>query len=202
MKQQIYFDMDGTIVNYHDRFYKIYSESFIEIGEIPLSKKEWIIMRRDGIHHYPPGIHEKIDPYFAQHFESSQNLKHDTIVDGMLNVIHTLQKTYPLKIVSFRSNNINLIKQLNGLGIYNVETIIQGFAPGTIVEEKANMIKNVISNPKGWIVGDTQYEIISGQKLGLKTIAVTYGDRTKEFLEKYNPDFIIDKPEEILDIIK
>jgi len=200
--KQIYMDFDGTIVNYHDRFYKVYSEAYINIDEIPLSKEEWIINRRNGIHHYPPGIHERIDPYFEQHFESSENLKYDNLFPGMDKVIHSLQKKYSVKIVSFRSNNANLLEQLNNIGIYNVETIIQGFAPGTIVEEKANMIRRVISNPSGWIIGDTEYEMIAGEKLGLKTIAVTYGDRTSDFLKRYKPDFLIDSPSEILKIIQ
>ncbi len=198
----IFVDMDGTIVNYHDRFYKVYSEAYIGIGKIPLSKENWIKTRKDGIHSIPEELREKIDPYFERNFESRDYLKYDITIPGMLNVIRSLQKEYLVKIVSFRSNNVNLLEQLDRIGIHNVETIIQGFAPGKILGEKANMIQRVIPNPSGWIIGDTEFEVIAGQRLGLKTISVTYGDRSPEFLKRYNPDFLIDKPEEILKIFQ
>lgn len=200
-EKQVFIDMDGTIVAYHDRFYRIYKESYLEIGEIPLPKTEWLEMRRNGGVHYPPGVHEKIEPYFAKTFESSEYLKYDTIIPGMLKVIHTLQEKYPIKIVSFRSNDVTLKEQLKYLGINNVETIIQGFRPGIIADEKANMIRKVIPNPKGWIIGDCHYEILAGKALGLKTISVNWGDQSADTLEKYNPDYIISHPSEILEII-
>ncbi len=200
-EQIIFLDMDGTIVNYHKRFYKIYKEAYLKIGEIPLPEKDWLEIRRNGGIQYPPGIHEKIEPHFAKSFESPKYLKYDTIIPGMLNVIHTLQKKYSIKIVSFRSNNESLLEQLDYLGIHNVDTIIQGFSPGIVADEKANMIRNVISNPSGFIIGDCHWEIIAGQVLGLTTIAVDWGDQSNSTLKKYNPDYLISNPEEILEII-
>jgi len=202
MSEIIFFDFDGTIVSYHDRFYRIYKEAYQKIGETPLSKEEWLKMRQSGDIIYAPGIRERIEPHFAKAFESSEYLKYDKIIPGMLNVVHTLQEKYPVKIVSFRSNDVTLKEQLKYLGINNVETIIQGFSPGIVVDEKANMIRKVIPNPSGFIIGDTFYEIIAGKVLGLTTIAVTYGDQSRETLEKYNPDFIVSDPKEILQIIQ
>ena len=199
--EYIFMDMDGTIVNYHDRFYKVYSEAYIGIGKIPLSKENWINIRKDGTHSIPEEIRNKIDPYFEKNFEHRDYLKYDTPIPGMLNVVRSLQKEYPIKIISFRSNNVTLLEQLERIGIYDIETIIQGYAPGKILGEKANMIQKVIPNPQGWIIGDTEHEVIAGKKLGLKTIAVTYGDRSSEFLRKHDPDFLIDNPKEILKII-
>jgi phosphoglycolate phosphatase len=194
-------DFDGTVVNYHKRFYKIYKEAYIKIGEIPLSENEWLKMRKSGDIIYAPGIRERIEPHFAKSFENSEYLKYDTIIPGMLEVIHTLQEKYTIKIVSFRANNETLLEQLDYLGIHDVETIIQGFSPGTRVDEKANMIRKVIKNPSGHIIGDTFYEVIAGQVLGLTTIACTWGDQSSSTLRKHKPDFIIDKPQEILEIL-
>jgi phosphoglycolate phosphatase len=201
MTETIFIDMDGTIVDYHTRFYKIYKEAYLQIGEIPLSKEKWLEMRKSGDIIYAPGIRDKIEPHFAKSFESSKYLKYDTIIPGILNVIHTLQEKYPIKIVSFRANDITLKEQLNYFGIYNVETIIQGFSPGTTTNEKSNMIRKVILNPSGWIIGDTFYEVIAGKSLGLTTIACDWGDQSKKTLKKYNPDYLISTPKEILEIV-
>lgn len=63
------------------------------------------------------------------------------------------------------------------------------------------MKRNIVPEPSGWVIGDTPYEIIAGKKLGLKTIAVTWGDKNREVLQIYNPDFIVDEPKEILKIV-
>jgi len=196
-----FFDMDGTIVSFHDRFYRTYSEALLNIGEIPLSKEEWIQLRKNGNRHSAK-LDKKIIPFFDKYFESSEYLKYDKIFPKMKKIIQNIQKKYPVKIVSFRANNETLLEQLSNLGIYNVETIIQGYCSGIPCDEKAKMIQKVIPDPKGWIIGDTHYEIAAGKKLGLKTIAVSWGDQSKEYLQTHNPDFLIDNPEEILKIIK
>ena len=40
------------------------------------------------------------------------------------------------------------------------------------------------------------------KKVGIKIAAVSWGFTTKEGLMKHNPDFLIDVPEELLEIIK
>lgn len=200
-KLHVFLDCDGTIVDFHERFYKIYRDALIENGHIPLSKEDWIKMRKMGLHHSVEE-HEIINPYFEKYFECSEYLKQDKIFPGMKEVIHCLQKKYSVKIVSFRANDVTLKEQLSNLGIHDIETITQGYNPNIAIDEKANMIRRVIPNPKGWIIGDTEYEVIAGKKLNLKTIAVTYGDRSKKTLQKYSPDFVIDYPEKILEIIK
>jgi len=199
--EQIFIDCDGTIVDYHDRFYIVYSIACCRNGVKPLNREEWLHCRKNEISIHTPEIHAKLSPTFEELFESPEYLCFDRLIYGMDKIIKTLQKEYDVHIVSFRAKDQNLKDQLKGYGIRDINTIVQGFSPGIVVDEKANMIRKIIPNPNGWIIGDTPYEITAGKKLGLKTIAVTYGDKSKEYLKKYNPDFIIDNPSEILEII-
>lgn len=199
--EQIFIDMDGTIVSYHNRFYIIYSIACCKVGIKPLGRIEWLKCRRDGTPTYTTEEHKLLDPIFAELFESKEYLCFDRLITGMDIVVNTLQEKYDIYIVSFRNNKHNLLNQLEGYGIINVNAINQGFSSETVVDEKANMIQKVIQNPSGWIIGDTPFEVTAGKRLGLKTIAVTWGDKSKEYLKKYNPDFIVDSSEEILEII-
>ncbi len=201
-KTQIFIDMDGTIVSYHDRFFLIYNIACCKTGIKPLSRADWLKCRLDGTPAYSKEEHAKIQPIFDEIFETPEYLCFDRLIHGMENVIIKLQEKYPVHIVSFRTQNENLKNQLKEFGIINVNTIIRGFSPETIIDEKADMIQEVVPNPSGWIIGDTPYEITAGQRLGLKTIACTWGDKSKSTLESYKPDFIVDSPKEILDIIK
>jgi len=51
------------------------------------------------------------------------------------------------------------------------------------------------------IVGDTDKDILAGKAAGIKTVGVTYGWIGKE-IKKAKPDFVIDRIEELLEIIR
>ena len=48
------------------------------------------------------------------------------------------------------------------------------------------------------ITGDTELDIMCGISANVKTCGVTYGYRTREVLEKENPDYIIDKIKDLI----
>lgn len=51
------------------------------------------------------------------------------------------------------------------------------------------------------VIGDGTTDMEGGHAAGLKTCAVTYGYRSKEDLEKFKPDFFIDKLQDLEKII-
>jgi phosphoglycolate phosphatase-like HAD superfamily hydrolase len=51
------------------------------------------------------------------------------------------------------------------------------------------------------MIGDTELDIYCGKNAGAKTCAVTYGYRSKEELIKTNPDYLIDKIDDLLNIL-
>ena len=50
-------------------------------------------------------------------------------------------------------------------------------------------------------VGDSEVDIQTGKNTNIKTIGCLWGFRSKEVLEKENPDIIVFKPEEILNYL-
>ena len=64
---------------------------------------------------------------------------------------------------------------------------------------EANNIKNL---DDVIMVGDRKYDVIGAKNCSLKCIAVLYGGySTKEEFEEIRPDFLIEKPYEIIDIV-
>ncbi len=49
------------------------------------------------------------------------------------------------------------------------------------------------------IIGDSNYDIEAGKKAGVKTVAVTYGYKEKEFIK--DADYMIDKFEDLLGVL-
>ncbi|MBQ3181983.1 MAG: HAD family hydrolase, partial [Clostridia bacterium] len=51
-------------------------------------------------------------------------------------------------------------------------------------------------------IGDSIYDIQTGKNAKMKTIAVTWGYQPQDMLLKENPDFLANKPEDIVNYIK
>lgn len=52
------------------------------------------------------------------------------------------------------------------------------------------------------IIGDTKFDLIGGQTVGIKTMAVTWGFGDLDELLLYSPDFICHSPLDILETLK
>lgn len=50
-------------------------------------------------------------------------------------------------------------------------------------------------------VGDSEVDLATAKNVGVPCVCVTWGFRDKEVLAKLHPDFLIDQPEELLEIL-
>ena len=64
--------------------------------------------------------------------------------------------------------------------------------------EAVNYIAEGFNKEESFFIGDSDVDIKTGKNANLKTIAVTWGFRSREILEAENPDFIADNAEEML----
>lgn len=76
----------------------------------------------------------------------------------------------------------------------------------TDVHDKSEAVQNIIKKyglklEDTYFVGDSNHEIEVAHKIGIQSIAVTWGFTSKERLKTHNPDHIVDSPEELFDII-
>ena len=52
------------------------------------------------------------------------------------------------------------------------------------------------------MIGDTKFDIDGAHQVGIPCCAVTYGFGTVEDFKEYKAEYIVEKAEEILDIVK
>lgn len=52
------------------------------------------------------------------------------------------------------------------------------------------------------VVGDTIFDIDMGQEAGCLTCGVTYGNQSREQIERQHPDFIIDRFDQLVQLVK
>jgi phosphoglycolate phosphatase len=208
----IYFDLDGPIIDVSGKFYKIYSDLLGERGYPTLSKKEYWQLKRE---HVPiPQIvlrtcpNEFVDYYIKKRIEVIENfeyLKHDELIPGAEKVLEELMQDHKLILVTLRNNSKTLFQELVFFDLKRYFTTILSLDNNhgdwrikvKLIEDSGSL-----TDKNSLIVGDTEADIITGKKLGIKTCAVMCGIRTKELLEKASPDYLIKDINSLGEVIK
>lgn len=133
--------------------------------------------------------------------ELNNHLEQIKVFPGMKNSLKKLKKNYQLGILSLNlKENIDKFLALNKLDIFDFiycESNI--FAKNKALNnlmKKYNLSKNSII-----YVGDEVWDIEACKKAGIKMIAVGWGLHNKKLLLKNNPDYFVEKPEEIMQIL-
>ncbi len=124
------------------------------------------------------------------------------IYEGMTEILNNMKKRgYKLGILSSNNKeNIDKFLKLNNLKVFDFVKC------GRNLFGKDKAIRKIIKDyhlKKDEIlyVADEVRDIEACSKAGIKIISVTWGFNIRELLAKYKPDWIIDKPEEIQEIV-
>lgn len=207
----IIFDLDGTLVNsiediadsmnvvlensnYPTHTYAAY-ETFIGSGIRNLVSKSLPIASCNE---------KEIDRIFDEMFEHyKDNCIHKTAVyPGILLLLEKLQQTN-VKMAVLSNKADALTKKVVANKLPPIFAPVIGLTTEELKkpnpEVALNMCKELGLNIKNTLyVGDTSVDVQTAKNAGLVSVAVTWGFRSKESLLKENPDFIIDKPEELM----
>ena len=209
MLKLLIFDLDGTLtdtaqdiadaINYALKPFspKIYSveETKAMVGSGISKLLESLLPNKDAIS--KEAVTKRFLEYYANHLLDNTKV--------YPHVKETLSKLsgYKKAVVS---NKRELFSKtiLDRLGISEFFDII--FGSDSVPEKKPSPvpilklleISNVTRN-EALIIGDSNYDIESGRAAGIKTVAVTYGFRSREVLK--DADFIIDSFNELLNVI-
>lgn len=125
-----------------------------------------------------------------------------TLFDGIQEVVRKLSKNHSLYVVSSNSPQIvsNILKRQ---GLDNVFHEVVGNVSlfGKALVLKRLIKKLNISNQKIYYVGDETRDIDAAKKAKLRMIAVSWGYNGVQALQNKNPDYIVDTPDQIMEII-
>ncbi len=198
--KNIFFDLDGTLLDSSDRLYNLFIDL---IPECKLSKHEYWQLKRSKIDHK-----QIIEMYFKNHFfeefnqewlkliESDKYLMFDKLYPDAVYLLQKLQKFNNLYLVTARQSTEQLLFELRRFNIENYFTNI-------LVTNHKFSKKDLISpyyKSEDIFISDTGSDINIGCELGMRTIAVTYGFLSRESLENYTPTYLVDSIQEILQL--
>jgi len=203
----IIFDFDGTIANTFDVLVQITSRLLQEFGYKRASPEEIEQLRnltsREIIK--ASGISVFKIPFLLRRVKA--DLKNEILsvkpIPGMKEVLIELSNQgNQLGIITSNSkDNVNLFLENNGLkGIFSF------VCSGTTLFGKNHVINSFLREKNLRLeqvvyVGDETRDIEAAKRSKIQMIAVSWGYNSKEVLMHQNPDFLIENPSQLIEVI-
>ncbi|AJQ26088.1 HAD family hydrolase [Pelosinus fermentans] len=185
----IFLDLDGPILDGKLRHYNCYRDIILKDGGVPIDIDQYWNMKRakikrDIILHQSQyqNTYENFLQQWIDNIEKKEYLKFDELkpyISDTLSDWRDFAKS--IVLVTMRNNHDNLLWQLHHFGIYNLlDNVI---SCSNIKQEggKYNELKGLSFNT-AIVIGDTEEDTITAEKLGIKVIAITNGLREKKHL--------------------
>ncbi|RYE52130.1 MAG: HAD family hydrolase [Sphingobacteriales bacterium] len=192
----IFFDLDGTLIDSRKRLYQLFctlmpasAYSFDEYWAFKKKKQS----HRDILTKYfefTPDHFKEFERNWLEQIELEEWLSLDEPVPGVFQLLKDLKRRHKLYLVTARQS-ISLahgqIEKLNLLDFFEKIFVTEQKI------EKFDLIRESVKvSSDDWFVGDTGKDIETGKLLGIRTAAVLTGFLSEESLLPYKPDVIIE----------
>jgi len=188
----IFFDLDGTLLDAHKRLYRLYADFARQTHVTPSPESEYLDKKARGVMErdiagetFSSKAHEYLE-WKKGHIEDTSYLRLDTVYSGVIEMLTELGSKHKLFILTSRVHKEKTFAQLkkNGLADFFIEVII---TPG----EDATQMKtaglrdacgrNSLDLKQTIIIGDSEVEFGVSRALGIRCISVAYGLRGEQY---------------------
>ncbi len=176
-------DNGFNLVNSHDDLLDLYESNIYEA----LSKK---------------GLKIKVIDQILKDYAIKQKteLQEVQVFEGMKEAIENLAQKNKIYIITSNVSEA-VVEVLEGHGVRGFQEVI-----GAEKEKsKVKKIKNLTfkyPHLMPFYVGDTKGDVFEGKEAGVKTIGVSWGWHGKSRLMEAIPDYIVESPEELVNIFR
>lgn len=203
---QFFIDLDGVILDPMSRLYHLYSHLIKQFGGRPIEKLRYCEKKRNKVGNsmilqeskLPSSMVKEYEKQFMALVETPQFLCYDSLINGSNVVLSSLRDFGKCCLVTVRRNRETLMSELERFRLGSHFEVVLSQGGTRPVEIKKALIRRYGYNEKtALIVGDTETEILTGRELGIATVAVTSGLRSREFLARYSPDMLINSVAEL-----
>ena len=205
MSDVLIFDYDGVLIDSFDIFMKYFLESCRKFNFDKVKNREDFLKIFNGNMYenmFKMGLskEEILRIVLNVKKELLKNQEKIKLFDGIKETLNLISKDNTLIVVT--SNDSEVVDkyfELKDIDVFD-EIIGSDKEPSKI--KKIEYIKENYSGNNYYYFGDTKGDIIEGKKAGVKTVAVSWGWHSKKELKEENPEYFLDKPEDIVKILK
>lgn len=211
----IIFDLDGTLCDTLDDIRTGINSMLVRLGYKTRTRAELLKAINNGarelVRRSLPKEVQKIDFIVDSALEiyASEYAKcycqRTRAFDGIKNLLAELKsRDYKLAVLTNKQDAFakTIIEKIFGKGVFNM-VVGQGTYPTKPNPTSVLAIARALgSKPNLCImIGDSDVDIKTGQNAQIETIGVCWGYREREVLEEIGADHLVERPEEILDIV-
>lgn len=204
-----FLDLDGPILDVSEKYYRAYADSLMELGADVLEKSDYWESKRRRIPDEQilakTGSAELLNDFKKRRLELIEDadlMKLDYVWPEVKEAYQILCSRVPAVLVTLRTHPDRVQRQLANLGIspwFDKVLAHSAITNGERWQVKVNLINRLDILKTARLedcvfIGDTETDILAGQHLGMKTIAVSFGIRTRDILTGLKPDVIMDTP--------
>ncbi len=205
MKNVLIFDYDGVLVDSLELFMKHFifackKEGFNNVS----SKKDFLKLFEKNMYEsmFELGMSKK-NILNIVYYMRDQLLKNQDKLDvfpGIKETLESLSKNNILVIVT--SNDTRVVESFIKSHEIDFFDEIVGSDKEASKIAKIKKIKTLFDGDNFFYIGDTTGDILEGKRAGVKTIGVSWGWHSKNKLKKADPDFLIDNPDELINLLE
>ncbi|MEH7075775.1 pyrophosphatase PpaX [Neobacillus drentensis] len=205
----ILFDLDGTLIDTNELIITTYLHTLEKY--YPNKYK-----REDVLPFLGPTLHEafgSIDPDLVEEmifeYRAFNIANHDELVREFAGVLETIQilkgKGYKLGVVTTKRHDVTM----KGLRLMNLEEFFKVVITYDHVsktkpdpEPIIRALEQLDSTPEEtMMVGDNYHDILAGKNAGTVTAGCAWSIKGREYIAKYEPDYILENMVDLLTIL-
>ncbi|MBI4130120.1 HAD-IA family hydrolase [Candidatus Roizmanbacteria bacterium] len=205
-KLTVLFDFDGTVIDSFEEIVAIVNKLAHTFGFGPIGSDEIVAFRREGAR----SLIRKLEipllkiPFVLQAVQKELGTRIVTCkpVQGIPNTLNYLHKHHSLGIItSNTTENVSAFLKSNKLHtlfdfVYTSNSLFgKATTLGTVVKKLHIDVKNTV------YIGDEIRDVEAAKKVGITSIAVTWGFNNKEGLLRAKPDYLVTTPQELIEVI-
>jgi phosphoglycolate phosphatase len=204
----IIFDFDGTLADTFDVLVSITNRLAIEFGYKPTVREELDRLRNMSSREIVArsGVSLFKIPFLLNRVKEDlrDQIENVNIVPGIKEALtHLKDEGHNLGILTSNSEeNVRSVLKQNGMHdlfsfVYSETNL---FSKHRILKKFIN--KNHLRTEEVIYVGDETRDIEASKRIHIKVIAVSWGFNSTEALTHYKPDFLIQQPSELIEVMR
>lgn len=209
----VFFDLDGTLIDSKKDIADSINFSLLHFKVEPIEDSIIYECVGNGIDEFVKlclrqrnreDLQGIFSEYFTKHYRK-HFLDHTILFDGIDNVLKQLSKRTDMFVVSNKHKEYSA-EILKGLNVFEYFIDVVG---GNSFENRKPHPEPILKLAEKYnlnlkdslFIGDSETDILASHAAGVKIAWASYGFRTDAILSRYSVDFVVNSPEEIMNII-
>ncbi|MFC5466592.1 pyrophosphatase PpaX [Lederbergia graminis] len=204
------FDLDGTLIDTNELIVSSYLHTLEQYYPGQYTRNDVLPFMGPTLHDVFMGINPEKAEEMISVYRKYNLEKHDLLVkefNGVFETIRTLHENgYKLAIVSTKVGST----VMKGLKLTNLDQFFDVVIsldevenPKPHPEPLIKALSQLESEPgEAIMIGDNHHDIDGGKNAGTFTCGVAWSLKGREYLEQFDPDYIIENMSELLDIVE